>query len=117
LGDADGITKDDVATMTKCWWDGASAEWNTDAAFDELCKTGHKITANGISYMLRSSRTFGDGDSQCMVTACKGKKGLVVAHGDFITVVGMYDDNEGKPVGPVSVQVQKVAESYKEQGY
>merc|ERR1712153_259410 len=121
----------DVATMTKTWWDGSSANWTSDDEFSELCTKGHKAEAEGVKYMLANRNAFGDADCQHLIQTRKGKSGLVFAHADYTIVVAKFDDEhkvadeanpgEMKPsplmAGPVSMAVQGVAEKYKEQGY
>merc|ERR1711918_121087 len=92
---------DDVASWTKTWWDGASSGWTSDEEYAELAKSGHKLKGAGLSMMLMGRNAFGDGDCQHIITARKGKKGCVVAHADFTSVCGFFDEEANFPAGPV----------------
>merc|ERR1711934_198256 len=110
-------TKEEISSFSKCWWDGSAAGWSSDDDFNKLCTSGHKLVLNGTPYMIMRRNTFGDGDCQHIIQARKGKTGIIVGHADFTCVVGVFDEDKGRPAGPVQAAVQSLAESYKEQGY
>merc|ERR1712196_19908 len=111
------ITKEDLETYKASFWDGSSSAWTSDDEYGELAKTGHKLTGNGLSCIMMGRNAFGDGDCQHIVTARKGKKGIVMAHCDFTLLVGFFDEEAGMPAGNLKMAMQALAESYKEQGY
>merc|ERR1712205_255023 len=84
------ISKADIDSMTKTWWDGSSAGWSSDAEYAELARTGHKAEGNGLKCMLMGRNEFGDGGCQHIIAARQGKKGIVMAHADFTVVVGYF---------------------------
>merc|ERR1711865_12403 len=109
----------DVATMSKCWWDGVSAGWSTDDDFAALIQTqpAHKMEGNGLKCMLQRRSEFGDGGSQHIVTGRQGKKGIIVAHANFTCIVGYFDEDAGFPAGPVALAVEGLIGKYKEDGF
>merc|ERR1712178_195073 len=115
-----GITKEEVAGLTKTWWDGSSDGWLSDSEFNALMKD-YKPTIGGETYMALRRSAFGDGDSQHLITMkCKtpgSKKGAIVAHSDFTCVVGVFDEDKGFVAGPCAMAVQALMEAYKEAGY
>jgi len=94
-----------------------SCSWTSDEEYAELAKSGHKLSGAGLSMMLMGRNAFGDGDCQHIITARKGKKGCIVAHADFTSVCGFFDEEANFPAGPVMQKIQGIAEGYKEQGY
>merc|ERR1711968_167755 len=114
--DGVSVTKDEIGLMTKAWWDGSSAGWSSDADYGDLAKTGHKlkVASAGIEgAILMGRNAFGDGDCQHIITARQGKKGCVVAHADFTSVCGFFDEEANFPAGPVSQKILSIAEGYK----
>merc|ERR1711988_1617870 len=116
------ITKDEIDAMSQFWMDKAKMDsWTSDDHCQELIKKGTKIgVASKAGYdkcMIRMRRAFGDGDCQHIVTAMKGKKGIIVAHSDFTAVVGLFDTEDNSPPGPCELAIEGVAASYKETGY
>merc|ERR1711934_798191 len=112
-----GITKDEIGLMAKAWWDGSSAGWSSDADFGDLCKTGHKLKGMGLTCTMMRRSAFGEGDSCHLVTAQYKKKGIIVAHADYTCIVGIFDAEDGKPAGPLAMQIEDLCKMYKDQGY
>ena len=70
-------------------------------------------------YTLSRRLFFGDGDQQSLIEARlqNSKKGVLVAHSDYMMVLAFFDDDQAKPAGPLATAIQQLAEGYREQGY
>merc|ERR1711907_709887 len=112
------VSKDMIANMAKTWWDGSSASWSSDDDFADLCKQGHKIAAGVVTKgTLMRRAAFGENDGCHIITAQEKKKGVIVAHGDYTCVVGVFDQEQNKPAGPLAMAIEDLMKSYKDQGY
>lgn len=117
VNDGGEITAADLKTFVQTWWDGTSPGWMSDEEYGGLCREGHKVNVGEDHYMLRSRSTFGDGDSQHLITCAKGKQGIIFGHTDFSIVWGFFDEEAGYPNGTVALKVQALLEGYKDGGF
>merc|ERR1711924_348837 len=73
------LSKADIESLTKTWWDGSSAGWSSDADYAELARTGHKAEGNGLKCMLMGRNEFGDGGAQHIITQGRARRALFSA--------------------------------------
>merc|ERR1711965_134173 len=112
------ITKDQIAIYAKTWWDGSSPKWSSEDEFAQHCKDGLKLVGGVVSRgTLMRRAAFGEGDCCHIITAQEKKKGIIVAHADYTCIVGIFDQEQNKPAGPLAMAIEELCKSYKDQGY
>jgi len=114
------ITKEEIATLTKGFWDGASTGWTTDAEYHDTAGAFAPVIA-GEKFICLSRTAFGDGDSMHvfrMKSKTKGSKRFCTfSHADYTMVISITDEEKGFAQGPAQIAVQALTEAYKEAGY
>merc|ERR1711998_779594 len=115
------VTVAEIQELTKGWWDGTAEQWSTDEEFNEAVKKMSAITIGGEEFRVMRRSGFGDGD-KCHVVVLKSKKpnskrNALVAHSDYTCCIGIGDDEQEKPVGPLNIAVQGLMEAYQISGY
>merc|ERR1712188_249785 len=107
-------SKEEVALWSKSWWDGTSDRWLLDEAFNDLLKD-YKPTIGGELFMATRRTAFGDGDSLHAITLkCKtsgSKKGAIIGHSDYTSVVAVFDEDKGGAAGPCQMAVTSLMEA------
>merc|ERR1712159_162004 len=113
-------TKEEVALWTQFWWDGASDDWTSDTYLNEH-RSEYKLVIGGIEFRFMRRIAFGENESQHAILArsknSDWKTGCVIAHSDYTTIVGVYDEDAGQSVGNLQMAITQLSEAYKQQGF
>merc|ERR1712025_308677 len=82
------LSQAEIQNLTKLWWDGSSANWTTDAEYQDLMRSGSFVaTIAGEEYRVIKRGAFGDEDQQHLVvlkTKTSGsKRGALISHANY----------------------------------
>merc|ERR1712006_76782 len=97
------LSQAEIQNLTKLWWDGSSANWTTDAEYQDLMRSGSFVA------------TFGGEDQQHLIvlkTKTSGsKRGALISHANYTVACSVFDEDKGYPEGAASIQHQRYAQA------
>merc|ERR1719446_58663 len=121
-GIAFSLSSDEIANFTKLWWDGSSASWSSDVEYNEVRGSeSFKLIIAGDEYRIIKREAFGDEDQQHLIVAKTktggSKRGALISHANYTTVVTIFDEDKGYPEGSASVKLQQYSQAILAAGY
>merc|ERR1712167_462004 len=116
------LSQAEIQNLTKLWWDGSSANWTTDAEYQDLMRSGSFVaTIAGEEFRVIKRDAFGDEDQQHLIVlktkTAGSKRGALISHANYTVACSVFDEDKGYPEGAASIQHQRYAQAILGAGY